>query len=147
MAIHHRGTGIKMEPEVKKQRGGAREGAGRRSQLGPTVRKDLRVPERVEHAAIKLGKGSFSDGVRTMIDEWLLYRERRLPAEKPVLGNPVIAYVAHEERWAVATPEKDKQGRIVFRETWHPNGESIVHSLERWRILPPPIKDEALGEI
>ena len=135
-----------MEPEVKKNRGGARVGAGRRNQLGPTVRKDLRIPERVEMACIKLGKGSFSDGVRTMIDEWLLYRERRLPAEKPVLGNPALAYIEHEERWAVVMPEKDKQGRIIFREAWTPTGESIVHSVERWRILAPP-QDEALGDI
>ena len=127
------------ESTTKGKRGGARPNSGRRPRLeGKSVRKDLRLPESIEIAAIKVGKGSFSDGARLMIDEWLKYRERQLPAEKPVLGNPVMAWIAADKRWAIATPEKDKHGHIIFREKCAQCGQDALLTAERWRILPPP---------
>lgn len=136
-----------MEEQTKSKRGGYRENSGRRPRLGKTVRKDLRIPEAIEVACIKVGKGSFSDGVRLMIDEWILYRERHLPAEKPTVGTPVMAFVEAENRWAIVTPEKDKHGHILFRERYGAAGQDALHSLERWRMIPPPNDDTAAQDL
>jgi hypothetical protein len=129
---------------VKKQRGGKREGAGRVSTLGPTVRRDLRVPDYIEREAIRLGRGNFSTGMRAMCDEYLALRERHLPVEAPPLGTAVLVYITDDARWTVAVPEKGKGGLIVFREDCTVCGKSTMHVAERWRPLPAP--GAVLGE-
>ena len=126
--VSHRGPGNMKTTK----RGGKRAGAGRTSQLGPTVRRDLRVPEHIERAAITVGAGAFSDGMRYMVEQYLRTAPRSVAAEPPPQGEPVLIWLAEQERWAIVEAASTDDG-IVFRETCSPDKE---HASDTWRHLP-----------
>lgn len=135
--IRHRGEmGVIMVEHhyaTKKQRGGKRQGAGRPSALGETVRRDLRVPDYIEREAIRVGKGEFAKGMRLMCDEYMKMRERDTQAEPPKPGDLVLIWLESEERWAIAQATESADG-IAFCEL---GGQpDTLHAAETWRPLP-----------
>ena len=120
-----------VEPQ-KKKRGGKRAGAGRTSTLGPTTRRDLRVSPEIEKMAVRVGGGSFSDGMRLMCEEYIKLRTRDTLIERPPLDAPVLVYLPDARRWAVAQAE-EQNGDIVFRELAAPKA---AHKATTWRTLP-----------
>lgn len=118
--------------DMIKKRGGRRENAGRRSVLGPTVRRDIRIPEHIERAAIRLGKGAFADGVRQMCEEYLRTCERDVQANPPQ-PNDIVLICTEGGRWAIARAVEDANGDVTF----HEMGQAgAVHQVETWRPLP-----------
>ena len=119
------------EPQ-KKKRGGRRAGAGRTSTLGPTTRRDLRVSPEIEKMAVRVGGGSFSDGMRLMCEEYIKLRPRDTLMERPPLDAPVLVYLEDARRWAVAQAY-EQDGDILFHELAAPKG---AHKAAVWRTLP-----------
>lgn len=120
-----------MDKTIKQRRGGRRENAGRRSLLGPTVRRDIRLPEHVVVAAIRIGKGSFADGLRIMCQEYIRTSERDVRTEPPPAGEPVLIR-ANGERWAIARAIREDD-KVIFCEDGQPD---TLHTAEAWRPLP-----------
>jgi hypothetical protein len=99
-----------------KQRGGARPGTGRKNVLGETRRRDLRVSPEHEKAAILVGNGDFSKGMRRMVDDYLNYCARNLDEEQPEMGVPVLTRPRDGGAWFIGTFVKDKiDGQPCFR--------------------------------
>ena len=116
----------------KDKRGGKRSGAGRTNVLGATVRRDLRVPLEIEKEAIRVGRGSFSEGIRMMCEEYIKMRLRDPLMEPPPPDACVLIHLPAPDRWAIVTAES-RNGSTVFREAAAPQQ---VHEADAWRPLP-----------
>lgn len=115
----------------KDNRGGPRPNSGRRPKRGKTTRKDLRAPLPVVVEAIKVGAGEFSDGILTMIDEYMATRTRNMQDDAPEVGALVLVWSDDLGRWVDAVTCLD--GVDMYFE--HPDGHSIS-SVTHWRPMP-----------
>ena len=114
--------------------GGKRPRAGRTSQLGPSTRRDLRVSVEAERAAIKVGAGVFSDGMRYMVDQYLRTAPQRTATDAPPEDEPVLIPQPTEERWAIVVAVQTEDG-VKFRDVRKPH---TIYTSETWRRLPNP---------
>ena len=120
-----------VEEKKKDGRGGKRMKAGRVNVLGPTVRRDLRVPLEIEKEAIRVGLGSFSEGIRLMCEEYIKMRMRDSAVEPPPPDVCVLIHLPAADRWAIVTAEQ-QDGSTVFREA----ASQHLHEADSWRPLP-----------
>jgi hypothetical protein len=131
--VHHRGDTMANTVAVVKKdnRGGPRPNSGRRPKRGKTTRKDLRAPLPVVVEAIKVGAGEFSDGILTMIDEYMATRTRSVQDTPPEVGATVFVYNPHSGNWVDAVVCQD--GDDLYFE--QPEGPGIG-GVEYWRPQP-----------